>query len=249
MDLTYLQSTPIMVDQQQHSSHHSSGNQPISVCVISSTSYYQQQPHEAILLCYSTYGIFLVYNFNTSQWQPSNANTGKSKSSSSSIASSIASGALQAASTANSSSSSNLLKSNSVLKWPRGNGLTPLQIEYDSSYLYLFYNDSIVVYNVTFENDLSLMVRKCGITFIYKPRYLSTFNNKTSNCIIISNRRLVDEQQLKMEELQYGSETGDSSQESYSYGDDDDEIKKSNDPALNGLNDKICLSYFTPGSN
>jgi hypothetical protein len=251
MDLTYLQSAPILLEQQQGQLA------PISVCVISSASasasasYYSGSHHqqEAILLCYSTYGIFLVYNFATAQWQlpvtSSSSSASKNKSSSSSIASSIASGSL--AVNGSSSSSSNLLKMSSILKWPRGSGLTPLQIEYDASYLYLFYNDSIIVYNVSFESDMSLSVRKCGITFIYKPRYLSTFNNKTSNCLIISNRRLPDETTYE--------QSSDNSQESNGGGgsndgeDDDDEIKKSNDPVLNGLNDKTCLSYFTPGSN
>jgi hypothetical protein len=127
-----------------------------------------------------------------------------------------------------------------MLKWPRGNQLTPLQIEFDSSYLYLFYNDCIIVYQVSFESELSLSVRKCGIQFIYRPRFLSTFSNKTSNCVIISNRRLLDEQQVQQLEAER--------QQLLANGEfADDEVAL--DPLLQDLNDKICLSYFSPASN
>lgn len=230
MDMTYLQSSTIQAEQV------SQQGQPIAVCVLTPSNYCHQ---EALLLCYETYGLFLVYNFNTGQWQV--PVLGHKKSSSSSSISS-ANGSTQSL---NNSSSSNLLQTSCVLKWPRGNGLTPLQIEYDASYLYLFYNDSIVVYQISFESDLSLSVRKCGITFVYKPRYLNSFNNKNSNCIIISNRRPLDEEQLRLEsasELDINKELS----EYYDYGDDS---KSKNDPLLHDLNDKICLSYFSPGSN
>ncbi|RNA41050.1 serine threonine- kinase MRCK alpha isoform X3 [Brachionus plicatilis] len=210
MDITYLQPTPFQVDSQN--------SQPIALCVLTPSNYCQQ---EAVLLCYEAYGIFMVYNFNTNQWQLPTCS--KKNGSSSSIASN------------GSHSTSNLLQSSATLKWPRGNGLTPLQIEYDSSYLYLFYNDCIIVYQINFEADLSLSCKKSGVTFIYKPRYLNLFNNKSSNCIIISNRRPLDEEeQAKLES------------------DDaelDEDGERINDPLLHDLNDKICLSYFSPGSN
>lgn len=210
MDITYLQSTPIQVDSQ--------AGQPIALCVLTPSNYCQQ---EAVLLCYETFGVFMVFNFNTNQWQlPLCA---KKTGSSSSIASNT------------SQSASNLLQTGAILKWPRGNGLTPLQIEYDSSYLYLFYNDCIIVYQISFEADLSLSCKKSGVTFIYKPRYLNTFNNKSSNCIIISNRRALDEEE------QAKIEAGDAEL--------DEDGERMNDPLLHDLNDKICLSYFSPGSN
>ncbi|CAF0710620.1 unnamed protein product [Brachionus calyciflorus] len=211
MDITYLQSTAIQVDTQ--------ASQPIALCVLTPSNYCQQ---EAVLLCYETYGVFMVFNFSTNQWQLPVIS--KKTSSSSSIASN------------SSQSSSNLLQTGAVLKWPRGNGLTPLQIEYDSSYLYLFYNDCIIVYQINFEADLSLSCKKSGVTFIYKPRYLNTFNNKSSNCIIISNRRPLDEEEQA--KLEAGGDE-----------DMDEDGERINDPLLHDLNDKICLSYFSPGSN
>lgn len=85
---------------------------------------------------------------------------------------------------------------------------------------------------MAFESDLALTVRKCGITFIYKPKYLSTFNNKTSNCVIISNRRLLDEEQMRLE-LEH----------------EINDIDDDNETLIQDLNDKICLSYFSPASN
>ncbi len=241
MDVTYLQATPITIDHSQlQLSQLQMQQQPNAVCVITPQTYQQQ---EAILLCYDNYGVFFVYNFTTMQWQTPNI---VKKSSSSSI------------NTPSCDSSSNLLQSSSVLKWPRGNGLTPLQIEYDSSYLYLFYNDSIVVYTVAFESDLSLSVRKLGITFVYKPRYLNTLNNKNSNCIIISNRRILNEEQLEQEmnEIENNKALNNDSQEDEylldEYALDEDgrySANKVNDTLINDLNDKICLSYFTPNSN
>lgn len=218
--------SPISIDTQPGS------GAPIAVCVISTQSA-SYQPQEAVLLCYSTYGLFLVYNFAAQQWQLSGSSAIK-KPSSSSITNTV---------TTNQSSSNLLQSSQSIIKWPRGNNLTPLQIEYDSSYLYLFYNDCIVVYQVGFESELTLSVRKCGITFVYKPRFLSTFSNKTSNCVIISNRRLLDEQQIQQAEMERemmmvanGGHVG---------ADEDEQL----DPLLQDLNDKICLSYFSPASN
>lgn len=207
-------------------------NAPIAVCVITSPSSVTYQPREGILLCYSTYGIFFVYNFASQNWQLSNSPSTK-KSSSSSINNAT-----------NHSDSKDLMSS--VIKWPRGNNLTPLQIEYDSSYLYLFYNDCIVVYQVGFENELSLSVRKCGITFIYKPRFLSTFSNKTSNCVIISNKRMMNEQQLLQAELERDMITVTNFKEEN--GGENGEVSGLLYPILQDFNDKICLSYFSPAS-
>lgn len=203
---------------------------PIAICVITSPTSASYQPKEAILLCYSTFGLFLVYNFATQNWQFSGFTSIK-KPSSSSI--NIPS---------NNHSDPNLFQS--ILKWPRGNNLTPLQIEYDSSYLYLFYNDSIVVYQIGFESELSLSVRKCGITFIYKPRFLSTFSNKTSNCVIISNKRLMNGQQLLQAELERDMITVTNYKEENIENDASTVY-----PLLQDFNDKICLSYFSPASN
>ena len=240
MDITYLQASLISIDQNQlQLSQQQIQQQPNSVCVITPQSYQQQ---EAILLCFDNFGIFYVYNFTSMQWQV--PNHGK-KSSSSSISTS--------------DSSTNLLQMSSVLRWPRGYGLTPLQIEYDSSYLYLFYNDSIVVYTVSFESELNLSVKRLGITFVYKPRYLYTLNNKNSNCVIISNRRILNEEQLEQEmsEIENGKALNNDSQEDEYLFDEyalDEDGKfgasaKINDTLINDLNDKICLSYFTPTLN
>lgn len=218
---------PITIDAQFNSQN----STPIAVCIISTLSSTTYQPQEAILLCYSTYGIFLVYNFSTQSWQPSCLSSNKKPSASSNNIST-------------SQSDSNLLHaSQSVLKWPRGNCLTPLQIEYDSSYLYLFYNDCIVVYQIGFENEVSLNLRKCGITFVYKPRFLSTFSNKTSNCVIISNKRLMDELQLQQTELSLMTESNNKETS------EDNNMLTEIDPLIQDLNDKICLSYFSPASN
>ncbi len=143
MDLTYLQSGPVMDSSLRKSVQEEVGaltQQPIAVCVISSEN------REAILLCFEEYGLFLVHNLATNQWQ---LPFSSSKTSNSNLASSN--------------------HSTNYFKWPRGNMLTPLQIEFYSSYLYLFYNDCVIVYNVHFESD-SLVVRKQGVSFVYKPR-------------------------------------------------------------------------------
>jgi hypothetical protein len=247
MDITFLQPQSIQIDQNVLQINLvQTQQQPNAVCVITPCTYQQQ---EAILLCYENFGIFYVYNFTSGQWQlANNQSTSKKSSSSSSINSP--------------QSEMNLLQSSSIIKWPRGNGLTPLQIEYDSGFLYLFYNDSIIVYSVSFESELSLIVKKLGITFVYKPRYLNTLNNKNSNCIIISNRRILSEEQLEQEmnEIENNkaitnaaSNNNDSQDDEYildEYAlDEEGKYTKINETLINDLNDKICLSYFTPSSN
>lgn len=218
--------------------------QPNAICVINPTTYQQQ---EAILLCYDYFGVFLVYNFATGQWQTPTNQARKASSSS-----------INSASSSNSSSSSNLLQSSSVLRWPRGNGLTPLQIEYDSSFLYLFYNDSVIVYTISFDSELSLNVKKVGIAFVYRPRYLNTLNtNKSSNCIIISNRRLLGDSQLEQEMNEINSRASAvaanvDEEDDYNTLDLDEKMNMMNtiqDELISDLNDKICLSYFTPSLN
>lgn len=216
--------TPIVPEAQLIDS----SSTPIAICVVPSSPSTTYQLQEAILLCYSTYGLFLVYNFLTQSWQLSGISSSKKSTSSSLIV---------AASQVDLNPIHSV--SQSVLKWPRGCSLTPLQIEFDSSYLYLFYNDCIIVYQVSFENDLSLNVRKYGINFVYKPRFLSTFSNKTSNCVIISNKRLVEEQQSQQLQQDLFDK------EAY----EEKEIKGALDAVLQDLNDKICLSYFSPASN
>lgn len=73
-----LEPHPVAANQHAH-------NNPIAVCVISApVAAYPHQHQEAVLLCYATYGLFLVYNFATQQWQLANSGPNK-KSSSSSI--------------------------------------------------------------------------------------------------------------------------------------------------------------------
>lgn len=236
MDLAYLQSS-LMIDSQmkknineelsiQHANHQN--QQPIAVGVIRNAS---NEKQEAVLLCYEEYGVFLIYNSTAMAWQqPFNNGSGASGANSS-----------------KKSSFTSLASNNNYIRWPRGNSLTPLQIEFDISYLYLFYNDSIVVYNILFENE-SLLVKKLGITFVYKPRYLSTFHTANTNCLIISNRR----------PLESGADTSatsnnysDNQSEYNEYEEFDGGIKSSrlNNPVMQDLNNKICLSYFSPDSD
>ena len=242
MDMTYLQSSSMLDNASKKHALDIDANalnqQPIAVCVIDCPTNTQLQ---AVLLCYEEYGLFLVYNFNTQTWQQPFITTGS------------ATNTIKPTKSGSSSSithtSSSSLTQSSFLKWPRGNGLTPLQIEYDSSYLYLFYNDSIVAYSVRFEAEL-LCVKKCGITFVYKPKFLSTLHTTNINFLIISNRRPLE----IMTREEAGSPTlSNIPKIEEEYDNEDDEAKSSstkvNNPIEQDLNDKICLSYFSPDTN
>jgi hypothetical protein len=240
LDLNFLQTSTIIESSwKKIQDEFSSSQQPIAICVISSSQ--ANSTNEAVLLCYEEYGLFLIYNSVTNAWQqPLNTLTNSAttkKSSSSSI-----------------NSNANASANGNYLKWPRGNGLTPLQIEYNASFLYLFYNDSIVVYKIQFDNDLSLHVKKYGITFVYKPRYLSTLDisSTNTNCLIISNRRPIENQNGTIESS-VNDTTGSQGEEDELY----DELSnvraggsmcKLTDVEQD-LNDKICLSYFSPADN
>jgi hypothetical protein len=255
MDMTYLQSAPLLDDAMINSitSWHKksysdsemntlvplndeksdlNSQQPIAVCVINSASIEQ----EAVLLCYEEFGVFVTYNSNTTQWQLPNIK----KQSSTSISGS-SSGSLANAGTA-------------FLRWPRGaftgSSVPPLQIEYDSPYLYLFYSDSIIVYSISFSNDsvspLSSgmpLVRKVGVAFAYKPRYLSVLHTRDVNCLIISIRK---------PSVEYDSSSDGAHRDLYRVNEadeeNDDEQDQDNSARLiaNDLTDKICLSYFSP---
>jgi hypothetical protein len=228
MDMTYLQPSSVL----SSSNSEPSKQHPIAVCVIDSAQ--TKTPNQAVLLCYEEYGLFLFYNFASSTWNNPAIGLGK-KSSSSSIVPST--------------------NSTEFLKWPRGNGLTPLQIEYDSNYLYLFYNDSICAYSIHFsEANMEFSIKKCGVMFICKPKFLSTLNMiaKNMNYLIISNRRPLDQitdQISKVDDVytndqQQQPQTTDA--ESESARSTSTKIKEELD---HDFNDKICLSYFCPDSN
>ena len=221
MDLTYFQPSILIDDKMKKlisedlSVQHAQ-QQPIAVCCISDSK------QEGLLLCYEEYGVFLVYNSGTQQWQQPFLNKKATNS------------------------TTQLVSSNNYLRWPRGNSLSPLQIEFDASCLYLFYNDSIIVYNIMFENEM-LCVKKMGITFVYKPRYLSTFHTSATNCLIISNRRPlenVDPNNSSNNDSGSGNANND-----YGEYDEFDTSKSKNNPVMQDLNNKICLSYFSPDSN
>jgi len=86
-----------------------------------------------------------------------------------------------------------------------------------------------------------------GITFVYKPRYLSTFHTSATNCLIISNRRPlenVDPNNSSNNDSGSGNANND-----YGEYDEFDTSKSKNNPVMQDLNNKICLSYFSPDSN
>ena len=132
------------------------------------------------------------------------------------------------------------------VRWPRGNHMSPLQIEYCASYLYMFYNDSIVVYKVAANGGGG--VRRHGVTFVYKPRYLSTFHVAATNdeCLIVSNRRPFDDLQLQQQQQQQQQER----QSSTALDADMVAAGAANaNPIMQDLNNKICLSYFSADAN
>lgn len=143
MELDFLQPAPIVENlvstgkkilNDEDLLANSKKKQPISVCVI---KLLDQADNEAVLLCYEDYALILNFNNSTQSWQLQQTqqalNSSKKNNSSTSI------------STSNSTNGNNV----ACLKWPRG--LPPLQIEYDAPNLYLFYNDSIIVYKISFE--------------------------------------------------------------------------------------------------
>jgi hypothetical protein len=73
MDLTYLQSTLILEGLNKKNNNQNNlddlqlNQQPIAVCVINSKDSNTQ--NQAVLLCYEEYGLFLIYNFNSMNWQ------------------------------------------------------------------------------------------------------------------------------------------------------------------------------------
>ena len=253
MDMTYLQSTSVLENNTSKSKQinmdielSSPSQQPIAACVIDCPN----KNVQAVLLCYEEYGMFLVYNFATQTWQqPLVKQATKTGSSSSITVTSTMPTSTSSAGAASNANTGITMSTSPYLKWPRGNGLTPLQIEYDSSYLYLFYNDSIVTYAITFENEL-FTVKKCGITFVYKPKFLSTSHTSNINYLIISNRRPLEN---------VASEAGGNSpalssipnDDSQPNNDEDDEARSSSTKVNaqnleHDLNEKICLSYFSP---
>ena len=154
MDLTYLQPSPIidnlvstgkklLADEELLSN--SKKKQPISVSVIN----LNENESESVLLCYEEYALILSFNSSNQNWQLQNIQQ-------------ITGGGKKNSTTSIGSSNNLSVSSLACLKWPRG--LPPLQIEYDAPNLYLFYNDSIIVYKVINEEgkfNKGLKTNKC----------------------------------------------------------------------------------------
>ena len=143
MDLDHLQPAPIIENlvstgkkilSDEDLLANSKKKQPSSVCVI---KLFEQADNEAVLLCYEDYALILSFNNATQSWQLQQTQQALSTSKKNNSSTSIC--------TSNSTNGNNV----ACLKWPRG--LPPLQIEYDAPNLYLFYNDSIIVYKISFE--------------------------------------------------------------------------------------------------
>ena len=247
LDMTYLQPTPIMDSLNKKSSDDEFSQliklqkQPIAICVISLTP---ATDHSAVLLCYEDYALILIFNKTTSNWQVQQQQQQQQ----------IVTQPLLTASkkTSSSTSLSSSLNNMSCLKWPRGS--PPLQIEFNSNNLYLFYNDSICVYKVSYDMNESLfMFKKSGVAFIYKPRYLSSFQQDKESYLTISNRRpVINTTSTQLNDMNENRQYYDYEANENDYNDDDmladeDEVKSSSTKIL-GLdqddNDRICLSYF-----
>lgn len=235
MDMTYLQSSPVLehlgkkLEEELGLNKH---RQPIAVCVIN------QSDQEAALLCYEDYALILTLNQSTLGWQ---VQTSQSKKSSSA------------------SSIHGIGPSNSVscLKWPLGQ--PPLQIKYDSGNLYLFYNDSIIIYSAFYDKvDSIFAFKKLGIAFIYKPRYLGVLHTNFANCLILSNRNgfVYPANETAPSEISRnpnGTALNNENNPYYEFEESNDDEDDQNDmrfssSKLPDQEDRICLSYFSPAS-
>ncbi len=151
MDLENLQSTPIIenlvntmgkkIINDEDLLASSKKKKPISVCVISLS---EQNENEAVLLCYEDYALILVFNSTNQVWQLQTNSANQQNYHQNSMVKKNSSTSIS-----NTSANSSI----ACLKWPRG--LPPLQIEYDTPHLYLFYNDMIIVYKTSFEDGKS----------------------------------------------------------------------------------------------
>ncbi len=148
MDLDSLHSTPIIENlvstvgkkliNDEDLLASSRKKKPISVCVINLS---EQTGNEAVLLCYEDYALVLVFNATSQAWQlQANSTLQQQQHQQSGMVKKNSSTSIS-----NGSGSS----SAACLKWPKG--LPPLQIEYDAPHLYLFYNDMIIVYKISFD--------------------------------------------------------------------------------------------------
>jgi hypothetical protein len=244
--MTYLQATPIMDCLSKKNIDEDFiqliklQKQPIGICVINQVPLSDQT---ALLLCYEEYALILTFNKASSSWQLQQMHQPTVASQSTGTIS-------HKKSTLSSSSSSSISSNASLyncLKWPRGS--PPLQIEFNSNNLYLFYNDSIITYKVSFDQaENFFLFKKSGVAFIYKPRHLSSYQHGNDSYLIISNRRSVNgsnqmnEQANENNRPYYDYEAND-------YNDDDmlndDEIKSGKAIGLEqDDNDRICLSHF-----
>ena len=232
MDMTYLQCSPVLehlgkkLEEELGLNKH---RQPIDVCVIN------QSDQEAALLCYEDYALILTLNQTTLGWQ---VQTSQSKKSSS-------------ASSIQGVGSSNPV---SCLKWPLGQ--PPLQIKYDSGNVYLFYNDSIVIYSTFYDKVESIFVfKKLGISFIYKPKYLGVLHINSTNYLILSNRNGIiyannETAPSEISKHPSGTVSNNESNPYYEFeesinDEDEDEMQLSSSKLIH-QEDRICLSYFSP---
>lgn len=188
---------------------------------------------ESVLLCYEEYALILSFNSSNQNWQLQNIQQ-------------ITGGGKKNSTTSIGSSNNLSVSSLACLKWPRG--LPPLQIEYDAPNLYLFYNDSIIVYKVINEEGL-FVFKKSGIAFIYKPRFLSTLHIGGINCIIISNRRTSTPSVsgTELSEIANNRNIYNDYDTENEYNDDLDDLRSSS-TKMNSIDDedRICLSHFHP---
>ncbi len=148
MDLDSLHSTPIIENlvstvgkkliNDEDLLASSRKKKPISVCVINLS---EQTGNEAVLLCYEDYALVLVFNATSQAWQLQANSTLQQQQHQQSVM--VKKNSLTSISNGSGSSSA------ACLKWPKG--LPPLQIEYDAPHLYLFYNDMIIVYKISFD--------------------------------------------------------------------------------------------------
>jgi hypothetical protein len=257
LDMTYLQPSPIMdcLNKKNLDDDYSQlvklQKQPIAICVINLST---ATENTALLLCYDEYAVVLTYNKINSNWQIQQSgvqqmNIPISQTTSQQHQVSKKSSSL--------SSLSTTLSNHGCLKWPRGS--PPLQIEFNSDNLYLFYNDSIIVYKVSFDLTDSLFVfKKSGVAFVYKPRHLSSCNSGNENYLFISIRKpVIDTATIAASAGVKSSSNENTPYYDYEtnendYNDDDmlseEDLIKQSSTKIIGLdqeeNDRICLAYF-----
>lgn len=102
-------------------------------------------------------------------------------------------------------------------------------------------------------NESFFMFKKSGVAFIYKPRYLSSFQQDKESYLAISNRRpVINTTTTQLNDMNENRQYYDYEANKNDYNDDDmlvdeDEVKSSSTKILVLDQDdhyRICLSYF-----